>query len=340
MMKNVLITGVAGFLGSHLAMHHLSRGDNVIGVDNFSSSRPTSHHLRMLKESKAFTFYNIDICNEQELSSVVEMGLRKYEKKLNITYNFACPASPPRYQAIPIETMMTCVVGTKNVIDITRRFGEQDVRVVHASTSEIYGNPYDSPQVETDWGNVNSYGFRSCYDEGKRAAEALCFDYLHKFDTDIRIVRIFNTYGPHLDPSDGRVISNFLIQAASGQPITVYGDGCQTRSFCYVDDLIRGIVSMGELKTSPRVPINLGNPDEFTINELVETIIELYPGACIEFNPLPQDDPMRRKPNIDRAKEILKWNPEIDLRTGLIKTARYWEEIRVISHIIGFSPGR
>ena len=236
-------------------------------------------------------------------------------------YNFACPASPPKYQKTPIETTLTCVTGTNNVLALAR----QKTVVIHASTSEVYGDPAISPQSENYRGSVNPYGPRSCYDEGKRAAEALCYDYRQKLNRDVRLIRIFNTYGPQMDLADGRVITNFIQQALSNEPLTVYGDGNQTRSFCYVSDLINGITSLARLGENPGTPINLGNPQEFTILELVEKIRSRF-NSKVNFLPLPVDDPLQRKPDISLAKKILSWQPTVDLDEGLNLTIEYFQK--------------
>lgn len=319
-MKRVIVTGAAGFLGSHLAKHHLEAGDKVLGIDDFSSSDSRSRHLADLQSYENFSFLVHDI--SQPLPYTVDT----WEPKL--IYNFACPASPPRYQEMPIHTMMTCVAGTKNMLTVA---DASHATLVHASTSEVYGDPEVSPQNETYRGCVNSYGPRSCYDEGKRAAEALCYDYLYKHGTDARLVRIFNTYGPNMDPYDGRVVTNFIRQALKLEKITIYGEGTQTRSFCYVDDLIRGIVALGALQENPRTPVNIGNPNEFTILELAEEVARMM-GATedaivgnwlFETRPLPTDDPIQRCPDITRAKELLGWEPKVQLREGLDRTITY-----------------
>ena len=314
----ILVTGAAGFLGSHLALHHLRQHDYVVGVDNFSSSDEDSDHLKLMNAHKNFELVEGDITEKLDFADL--WGTKK--EKFDIIYNFACVASPELYQATPIETIMTSVVGTANVLDMAL---EDRAVVVHASTSEVYGEPLTKIQDESQWSHVNSYGPRSCYDSSKMTAEALCFDYRNSFNVDARVVRIFNTYGPHLLPDDGRVISNFLKQAGNGEPLTVYGDGSQTRSFCYVTDLIDGIVKLATLRDNPGHPINIGNPDEFTILSLTEVIKELYP-CCgtIEFKPLPKDDPTQRRPDITKAQQILGWNPEISLREGLHKLAMFW----------------
>lgn len=329
----VIITGAAGFLGSHLALYHVSRGDHVLGLDNFSSSKPGSRHLNELIRLGCM-FEDCDITTDQ-----VFMHARAFTSVtggVDRIYNFACPASPPIYQSIPVETLMTCVVGTKNVLDIARFCKSV---VVHASTSEVYGDPSCSPQDELYRGNVNSYGPRSCYDEGKRAAEALMFDYLHKHGVDARLVRIFNTYGPNMDPNDGRVVSNFICQALRGEKLTIYGDGSQTRSFCYVDDLISGIVALGDLPANPMTPINLGNPVEFTMKQLAQHVIyhvkaagggmpsDLNIDQFVTYKDLPTDDPTQRRPDISLAWSLLKWKPSVHLATGILRTVPYFASV-------------
>lgn len=316
---NVLITGAAGFLGSHLSARYLSQGHKVFGVDNFCTSLGReSAHFQLLLAHENFHFKEGDICDQRFMDDVCTW----FRPKLIL--NFACPASPPKYQAMPIETTMTCVQGTKNVLD---QAAYEHAIVVHASTSEVYGDPNVSPQPESYRGCVNSYGPRSCYDEGKRAAEALCYDYLHKKKVDARLVRIFNTYGPHMDPDDGRVVSNFVRQALKGEPLTVYGDGRQTRSFCYVDDLIDGICAMAALKTNPGTPINIGNPNEFTIWELSELVRKKIPGTRRVIESLPQDDPRQRKPDITVARELLNFEPKVQLVDGIDRTIDYFKKI-------------
>ncbi len=322
-MKKVCVTGAAGFLGSHLSIYHLKRGDHVVGIDNFSSSDEDSEHFKRLQSFVNFEFICGDIVDKTEFR-----GIKTQNRKFNIMYNFACIASPELYQASPINTVMSSVVGTSNVLDVAL---EDNAIVVHASTSEVYGEPLTSPQTESLWSHVNSYGPRSCYDCSKMCAESLCYDYLNSFKLDVRVVRIFNTYGPHLLPDDGRVVSNFLRQASVGEPLTVYGDGSQTRSFCYVSDLIDGITKLGRLKDNPKYPINIGNPNEFTILELVKAVKELYPDPqIVEFKPLPKDDPTQRCPDITKAKQLLGWEPKIQLKEGLWKLANYWYETGII----------
>jgi len=314
-MKNVLVTGAAGFLGSYLVEHHLNLGDKVYGVDNFCSSNANSNHHRVLVNRENYIFSRQDITSNIFLNSHAQF-------EFDVIYNFACPASPPRYQEIPIETMMTCVVGTNNVLNLANK----NSVVVHASTSEVYGDPAVHPQPEQYWGHVNSYGVRSCYDEGKRAAEALCFDHRNKRGIDARLVRIFNTYGPRMDPQDGRVITNLVGQALRGETMTMYGDGKQSRSFCYVTDLIRGITALASLSKNPGTPINIGNPNEFTILELAEKIQSKL-GGSVSFLPLPKDDPKQRRPNITLAKEVLEWHPIVNLDEGLDNMISYMKSL-------------
>lgn len=317
MKKRVLITGSAGFLGSHLAKHHLSCGDVVVGIDNFLSSNERSRHHAELKRNKSYSFVRGDITSKNDLS--VFKGL-----EFDVIYNFACPASPPRYQEVPIETMMTCVAGTNNIISLA---GEKTV-VVHASTSEVYGDPTESPQLESYRGNVNSYGPRSCYDEGKRAAEALCYDHRNKRGIDVRLVRIFNTYGEQMDIDDGRVVTNFIGRALTGRPLSIYGDGSQTRSFCYVSDLIKGVVALAELDSNPGTPVNVGNPNEFTVLDLARKVQARF-NCGLEFFPLPIDDPLQRRPDISLAKKLLDWEPAVEIDEGLDRTIQYFRSLDV-----------
>lgn len=335
----VLITGAAGFLGSHLMLRHLSLGDEVLGIDNYCSSSPSSSHVKRIHTMCTITgrglLVNANINKERSGSYYhdnIDKALDDFyslghgDSPLNLIYNFACPASPPVYQRMPIDTLMTCTLGVKNVLDLAQDHG---AKVVHASTSEIYGDPDISPQPESYRGNVNTWGPRSNYDEGKRCAEALCYEYLQK-GVDVRVARIFNTYGPHLDPNDGRVISNFIMQAGNNKPITIYGNGLQTRSFCYVTDLIRGITSLSR-GDNFRMPINIGNPDEFTMLELSDKINKMFPNAPKPvFSQLPVDDPIRRCPDIWLAKGILKWEPKVSLNEGLYKLATDWYEQGII----------
>ena len=325
MSKIVLVTGAAGFLGSHLSKKHLDAGDLVLGLDNFCSSNSSSKHLLDLKAHPNFTFERADIANTFYTHHVVQKFINGpgASKFIDVIYNFACPASPPTYQSMPVETMMTCVAGTKNILDIARL--NKSV-LVQASTSEVNGDPDTTPQPETYRGNVNSYGCRSCYDEGKRAAEALCWDYKNKHNVDARVVRIFNTYGPQMLIGDGRVVTNFIKQGMANLPLTVYGDGSQTRSFCYVDDLIDGVTKLAALDNNPGTPINIGNPNEFTILQLAQQIKAIFHNDIV-FSDLPSDDPTQRCPDISLANSILGWEPNVQLDTGLSQTISYFRSI-------------
>jgi len=307
-MKKILVTGGAGFLGSHLCDRLVSAGHHVLCVDNyFTGSKKNIEHL--LKHPN-FEIMRQDIC----IPLYVEV---------DEIYNLACPASPVHYQHDPIQTMKTSVLGAFNMLGLAKRTG---AKILHTSTSEVYGDPKEHPQREEYWGNVNPIGIRSCYDEGKRAAETLFMDYHRTHGVDIRIMRIFNTYGPRMAANDGRVVSNFVLQALRHQDITVYGDGSQTRSFCYVDDLLNGMMSL--MNSQYTNPINIGNPHEFTVKELAEKVIELtHSKSRIIYNPLPQDDPKQRKPDITRAQVLLDWNPEIQLEQGLKETIKYFKTV-------------
>lgn len=319
-------------------LHHLKCGDRVLGIDNFCSSDKKSEHVKLIntlcENDKTGLLVDGDIVDQGEtglLAAFKKFKAAGLGDKFDVIYNFACPASPPIYQSIPVLTMMTCVVGTGNVLEMASEHGS---RVIHASTSEVYGDPAITPQPEQYRGCVNSYGPRACYDEGKRAAEALCYDWLNSYNADIRLVRIFNTYGPNMDPHDGRVVSNFICQALRGEKLTIYGDGKQSRSFCYVDDLIRGIVAVGALSHNPKGPINLGNPNEFTMKELACSVLDAVYGpnrkfsisdeAMLVFKDLPVDDPTQRCPNIDKAKLLLGWEPAVQLSDGLDMTIKYF----------------
>jgi len=308
-MARVVVLGASGFLGSHLCDELIARGDEVVGIDDLSSS--TGINLKDLESESRFTFLKGDIAK-----GIPVRG------KVNAVLNCASPASPPRYLETPIQTLRTGSQGTDNALQFAL---ENDARFIMASTSEVYGDPTVSPQVETYWGNVNSIGERSCYDEAKRYAEALCMAYWREYQANIGIVRIFNTYGPRLDPTDGRVVSNFVCQAIRGDDLTVYGDGLQTRSFCYVDDEIRGILAM--LDSDERGPINIGNPVEFTMLELADIVLELTgTKSQLVYEPLPSDDPLQRRPDITKARELLKWEPEVDLREGLTRTIKWFQK--------------
>jgi dTDP-glucose 4,6-dehydratase len=306
-MARVVVTGGAGFLGSHLCDALVSRGDAVVCVDNLCTGREVN--IAHLLGDERFTFLRHDVSESLPVDGAVDLVL-----------HFASPAAPPAYLALPIETLMVGSMGTKNALDLARRSG---ARVLVASTSEIYGDPLEHPQRESYWGNVNSIGPRSVYDESKRFAESITMAYRRTFGLDTAIVRIFNTYGERMRPDDGRVVSNFIVQALSGKPLTVYGDGKQTRSFCYVDDEVRGILAL--LDSDEHEPVNLGNPNEFTLLELAEIVLDIV-GSTSElvYEPLPEDDPTQRKPDITRARELLGWEPAIDLRRGVAKTAEWF----------------
>ena len=308
-MARIVVLGASGFLGSHLCDELIARGDEVVGIDDLSSS--TGVNLKALESEPRFTFLKGDIAEGIPVRGTVDAVL-----------NFASPASPPRYLNMPIQTLRTGSRGTDNALQFAL---ENNARFIMASTSEVYGDPTISPQVETYWGNVNSIGERSCYDEAKRYAEALCMAYWREYQANIGIVRIFNTYGPRLDPTDGRVVSNFVCQALQGQNLTVYGDGSQTRSFCYVDDEIRGILAL--LDSNERGPINIGNPVEFTILELAELVLELTGSQSqLVYEALPADDPLQRCPDITLARQLLKWEPTVDLREGLRNTIDWFQK--------------
>ncbi len=308
-MKKILVTGGAGFLGSHLCDRLVAEGHHVLCVDNyFTGSKKNIEHLL---DYKNFEVIRQDIC----IPLYVEV---------DEIYNLACPASPYYYQLDPIQTMKTSVIGAFNMLGLAKR---TKAKILQASTSEIYGDPEVHPQPEEYWGNVNPIGIRSCYDEGKRAAETLFVDYNRKHNVDAKIIRIFNTYGPRMAQQDGRVVSNFIVQALKGQDITVYGDGSQTRSFCYVDDLVNGMMAMMRAYNF-NGPVNLGNPGEFTMLELAEKVIKLTGSTSkIVHKELPADDPKQRRPNIDLAKDKLFWEPEIELEEGLRKTIDYFRKI-------------
>jgi UDP-glucuronate decarboxylase len=308
--KRILVSGGAGFLGSHLCERLLERGDEVICVDNFFSSTRQNvehlldnHRMELLRHDVTFPLY----------------------VEVDEIFNLACPASPVHYQFDPVQTTKTSVIGAINMLGLAKRL---KVKILQASTSEVYGDPMVHPQTEEYWGNVNTIGRRSCYDEGKRCAETLFFDYRRQHKMPIKVVRIFNTYGPRMHPNDGRVVSNFIVQSLQGNDITIYGDGSQTRSFCYVDDLIDGMLRM--MSTPPEVtgPINIGNPGEFTIRELAELVIELTASKSkLIFEPLPSDDPRQRRPDISKAKAVLGWEPKTQLREGLKRTIAYFDRM-------------
>ncbi len=308
--RRVLVTGGAGFLGSHLCDRLLSAGHDVLCVDNFytGSKRNVVHladqpYFEIMRHDVTFPLY----------------------VEVDQIYNLACPASPPHYQRYPIQTTKTSVHGAINMLGLAKRVG---ARILQASTSEVYGDPQIHPQTEDYWGHVNPVGRRACYDEGKRCAETLFFDYHRQVDLEVKVARIFNTYGPRMAPDDGRVVSNFAMQALRGEPITLYGDGEQTRSFCFVDDLIDGLISLMDSPAEFTGPVNLGNPVENTMRELAELVLDITGSASpIEHHPLPDDDPIRRRPDIGLAQRELDWAPRVELRAGLEKTIAYFDDL-------------
>jgi UDP-glucuronate decarboxylase len=309
-MKRVLVTGGAGFLGSHLCEKLLNEGNEVLCVDNLFTSRKSNiHHLQ---ENKNFEFLRHDVTFPL-FAEVDEI------------YNLACPASPVHYQFDPVQTTKTSVIGAINMLGMAKRL---KIKILQASTSEVYGDPEIHPQPESYKGSVSTTGIRACYDEGKRCAETLFFDYHRQHKVNIKVMRIFNTYGPRMHPNDGRVVSNFIVQALKGQDITIFGDGKQTRSFCYVDDLIDGMYKLMNSRDGFTGPVNIGNPGEFTMLELAELVIKLTESKSkLKFLPLPQDDPMQRQPIIDLAKKELGWEPKVNLEDGLKKTIAYFRQL-------------
>jgi UDP-glucuronate decarboxylase len=307
--NRILIAGGAGFLGSRICDVYIAQNSKVICLDNLSTGR--MQNIAHLLDHPNFEFVQHDVIDPFTTS-----------KNINLIYNMACPASPPRYQADPIQTFRTNVHGAENLLELAQAKG---ARILQASTSEVYGDPEISPQHEGYYGNANTMGPRSCYDEGKRAAETLFHDYNDRRNVDIRVARIFNTYGPRMDPEDGRVVSNFVTQALKGEAITIYGDGTQTRSFCYVDDLVRGLYMLMHSAQPIHRPVNLGNPDEFTMVQLADIVTnEVQTTSVIKFEDLPVDDPRQRRPDISEAKARLNWHPKIDLRSGLKLTIPYY----------------
>jgi len=307
----ILVTGGAGFIGSHLCEYLVEKGEEVICVDNlFTGSKSNISHL---ENKKNFKFIEHDIINPLFI-----------EEKIDQIYNLACPASPVHYQFNPIRTIKASVIGVTNMLGMAKK---HNARILQASTSEVYGDPKEHPQKESYWGNVNPIGIRSCYDEGKRVAETLMFDYHRQNKVDIRVARIFNTYGPKMTKNDGRVVSNFIVQALEGKDITIYGDGSQTRSFCYISDMVEGLYKMIN-NPSETGPINLGNPDEFTVLKLAEKVINSTSSKSkIVKKKLPQDDPKQRKPDITLAKKYLKWEPKVKLDEGLKTTIKYFRKL-------------
>ena len=308
--KRILITGGAGFLGSHLCERLLKEGNEILCLDNFFTG--TKENIIQLMDDHNFELIRHD----------VEFPIHL---EVDEIYNLACPASPPHYQHNPIHTNKTSVLGAINMLGLAKR---NNAKIMQASTSEVYGDPHVHPQTEDYWGNVNPIGIRSCYDEGKRCAETLFFDYHRQHNLKIKVARIFNTYGPNMHPSDGRVVSNFIIQALKGEDITIYGDGSQSRSFCYVDELIDGFIRLMASGDDFTGPVNLGNPVEFTIKELAEKVIEMTNSTSkLSLHPLPQDDPKQRQPAIALAKKELGWEPKIKLEQGLVKTISYFDNL-------------
>lgn len=304
----VMVTGGAGFLGSHVCDRLVTEGAHVVCVDNLMTGRRSN--VAHLRASPHFTLIEADITTTLPQLDVDEI------------WNLACPASPPSYQLDPVHTMLTNVMGMKNCLDLARKTG---ARVFQASTSEVYGDPEIHPQVESYRGQVNPTGPRACYDEGKRAAETLCFDYQRMHGIDVRVARIFNTYGPHMNPQDGRVVSNFIVKALLGEPLELYGDGSQTRSLCYVSDLIEGFFRLMRAPTKSTSPVNLGNPDEFTMRELADIVVKMTSSSSmITTGPLPVDDPKQRRPDIGLADTLLNWKPVIPLTEGLCSTIAYF----------------
>lgn len=311
-MKTILVTGGTGFLGSNLCIRLINEGNRVICVDNNYTGR--LQNVAEIMNHTNFRFIEHDICEPLNVN----------DEKIDQIYNMACPASPPAYQGnYSIKTTKTCVLGAINMLELAKK---HKARILQTSTSEVYGEPLVHPQVETYRGNVNPIGIRACYDEGKRCAESLFFDYHRHEGVDIKVIRIFNTYGPKMDPNDGRVVSNFICQALSGQDITIYGDGSQTRSFCYVDDLIEAMIRMMNSEAGFTGPVNTGNPGEFTIKELAEKVVAKIGGSSkVVYKDLPKDDPTQRRPDITLAKTKLGWEPKIKLDKGLDKTIEYFK---------------
>ncbi|MGB2690958.1 MAG: UDP-glucuronic acid decarboxylase family protein [Thermodesulfobacteriota bacterium] len=310
MHKRILVTGGAGFIGSHLSERLLNEGNEVVCVDNFFTG--TKDNIKHLLTNPYFEVIRHDICQPLYI-------------EVDEIYNLACPASPIHYQFDPVQTTKVNVSGSINMLGLAKRL---KIRIFQASTSEVYGDPEVHPQPESYWGNVNPIGPRACYDEGKRCAETLFFDYYRQHNIDIKVLRIFNTYGPRMHPNDGRVVSNFIIQALKGEDITIYGEGSQTRSFCYVDDMVDAFILMMNTETGFSGPLNAGNPNEVAILELAKSIIDLTNSSSrLIFEDLPEDDPKRRKPDITLAKDKLSWEPIVDLESGLLNTINYFKEI-------------
>lgn len=313
-MTKALVTGAAGFLGSHLCDRLLRDGASVVGVDNLYTGR--MRNLEHLSSQSRFHFIKGDISKPLDAADFAGV---------DAVFNMACPASPPDYQRDPIFTLDTNYLGVKNLCELAVKLG---ARILQASTSEVYGDPLVHPQEESYWGNVNCFGVRSCYDEGKRVAETLLLEYARMYGIEIKVVRIFNTYGPRMRPDDGRIVSNFIVQALKDESVTVYGDGGQTRSFCYVDDLVDAIVRMMSSDAGFTGPVNIGNPGEFSVLEAARLIIAATGSRSeIRFGPLPSDDPSKRKPNIELARRFLGWEPRIPFETGILKTIEYFRGV-------------
>lgn len=311
---NIVITGAAGFIASHLTDHLLSQGHTVTGIDNFLTGN--KRNVQHLLPNERYTFIESD---------VIDFDYGKINERVDIIFHMASPASPIQYKKYPVETLEVNSVGTKRALDFATK---KQAVLVYASTSEVYGDPLVHPQVESYWGNVNPNGVRSCYDEAKRFGEAMCMSYVRKHKTNVRIARIFNTYGPRMDVNDGRVVSNFIVQALKNEPITIYGDGLQTRSFCYVSDLVHGLALLATRDLPSGEVVNLGNPNEMTIKEIAEKIKELTNSqGQVQLHPIDLDDPQRRKPDITKAKELLSWSPVISLQEGLQSTIAYLKSI-------------
>ena len=309
---NILLTGAAGFIGSNLSKKFVEQGHFVLGVDNLSTGR--LKNLKELEGNPNFEFANFD-------ASLPLPATLRTKKKWDWIFHFASPASPPKYFALPVETMTINAEGTRHLLELARENGS---KFFYSSTSEVYGDPLEHPQPETYWGNVNSIGVRSIYDEGKRYGEAMVYAFHRAYQLDVRVIRIFNTYGPKMDPEDGRVVTNLMFQALRNEPMTIYGDGSQTRSFQYIDDLIAGILKL--MQASYVWPVNLGNPDEFSVNEFAEQVKLTIPTRSeFVFRPLPQDDPKQRKPDIRLAKKLLDWEPRVKLAEGLVRTLEYFK---------------
>jgi UDP-glucuronate decarboxylase len=312
---NIMVTGGAGFLGSHLCARLLSTGHHVLCVDDFSTGR--EENVINLRSNHRFQVLHHDIC-------------LPLNADVDAIYNLACPASPVHYQADPIQTMRTSVLGALNLLELARR---RSIPILQTSTSEVYGDPAVHPQIESYWGNVNPIGLRACYDEGKRCAETMFFDYRRQHGVNTKVVRLFNTYGPHMRTDDGRVISNFIVQALRGIDLTVYGAGQQTRSFCYIDDVVEGLIRTMHTPEPIAGPINLGNPDEFTILELANKVLQItHSESKIVYRPLPSDDPRQRRPHIELAAKLLNgWKPRVELDEGLNRTIRYFQQALALS---------